>query len=393
MKVKKLISVILFVFIVLLLIVSRTFAEEASRFNVGYTIYDFEYVDEDGDAQTLTTALWYPTDGQPSLYTYADGSTSEIAVDAPIARKEKPYSFVLFIHGYFASGMGTAYFTEFLASQGYIVAGPDYIDTMPPDFEEQAAMTRIKGDNIVRPIIGIRLGLQFVDIMDADRKACIRYISKYRLSPSYFIIDRMLELNKNSGSFFYRSIDANAIGIIGHSLGGAAELGLVGGYPDKTDERIKAALLFSPATYPFENNIQNIDIPMMVMVGDDDRSNLKGPNNADRTLAYDRANLPKYLLIMKNGRHLSFVNNACSRWENKITLFNCRQSNPQVQGICKYGLAFLNRYLKTDVSAEEQLNKLDPVWTLYNKKDSVPIKRQGIIRTVIRKLRRIARFR
>jgi len=176
-----------------------------------------------------------------------------------------------------------------------------------------------------------------------------------------------LELNKKSDSFFYQTIDENAIGTLGHSLGGTAELGLVGGYPDKTDARIKAALLFSSPTYPFEDNIPNIDVPMMVMVGDDDPSNLKGPNNADRTLAYDRAKLPKYLLIMKNGRHLSFVNAVCSEGETDTTLFDCRQSNPQAQAICQYGLAFFNRYLKNDVNAEEQLNKSDPAWSLYEK--------------------------
>jgi len=384
-KTKTFIPSILFVFF--LIIVGNVLAE--ATFNVGYRIYDFDYVDKDGAAQTLTTAFWYPTDRQPSLYTYADGSTSQIAVDAPLASKAKPYPFVLFLHGYLGSGLNTAYFTEFLASQGYIVAGPDYIETVPPAFEEQAAMVRIKGGYIVRPIIGIRLGLQFVNIMDADRKGCMQYISKYRLSPSSFLIDKVLELNKKSASFFYQTIDENAIGTCGHSLGGTAELGLVGGYPAKKEDRIKAALLFSAPTYPFEDNIPNIVIPMMVMLGDNDESNLKGPNNAARTLAYDRANFPKYLLIMKNGSHLSFVNNACSK--ERDTLFACRQSNPQVQGICRYGLAFFNRYLKNDVSAEKQLTKLDPVWTLY-KKDSAPTKRQGIMRTVIRKLRRVARF-
>ncbi|MBM3242627.1 T9SS type A sorting domain-containing protein [Candidatus Poribacteria bacterium] len=363
---RKIILCLLLVFVVSLVMMSNISAEEAISFNVGYRIYDFDYVDEDGESQTLTTAFWYPTDGQPSLYTYPDGFTSQIAVDAPLASKAKPYPLVLFLHGYLGSGLNTAYFTEFLASQGYIVAGADYIETIPPDFEAQAAMVRIKGGYIVRPIIGVQLGLQFVDIMDADREACLRYISKYRLSPSSFLIDKVLELNRKNASFFYQTIDENAIGTFGHSLGGVSTLGLVGGYPAKTEAKIKAALLFSAPTYPFEDNIQDIDIPMMVMLGDDDESNLTGPNNAVRTLAYTKAKPPKYLLIMKNGSHLSFVNDVCAEGETDTTLFNCRQSNPQAQAICQYGLAFFNRYLKTEVSAEEQLTKLDPVWTLYN---------------------------
>jgi len=111
---------------------------------------------------------------------------------------------------------------------------------------------------------------------------------------------------------------------------------------------------------------------MMVMVGDDDPANLKGPNNAARTLAYDRDNLPKYLLIMKNGGHLSFVNNVCFEGGTGPTLFDCRQSNPQAQAICKYGLPFFDRYLKNDINAEEELNKQDPVWSLYEK-EVIPI--------------------
>ncbi|MFQ6088136.1 MAG: M28 family peptidase [Candidatus Methanofastidiosia archaeon] len=335
------------------------------EFNIGYKVHDFQYVDENGNMQKMTMAIWYPTDAEPILYTYEVGFreyVGRIALNAPISKKDERYPLIVFVHGGYSCGFGSLFFTEYLASQGFIVAAPDYIDTIAPDFEEQVALCRIGEGNVKRFLPVLRVVGKFAETMNADRKVFLWYLSKFRLDQTSALIDNVLELGRKMDSPFYKKIDEDAIGISGHSLGGVTILGLVGGYPEFKDERIKAALLFSSGVYPFEDNIQNIDIPIMIMAGDDDE-----PMNPEieRKLAYDRANPPKYYLILKDSTHFSFGNTNCG----EDTLFECRKSNPQVQVINTYGLAFFEKYLKGDTQANEQLKRSIPALAYYIKEE------------------------
>ena len=48
-------------------------------------------------------------------------------------------------------------------------------------------------------------------------------------------------------------VAADRIGIVGHSVGGYVTLGMVGGWKEWNDPRIKVALLFSPYSLPFRS--------------------------------------------------------------------------------------------------------------------------------------------
>jgi len=335
------------------------------KFNVGYRVIDFQYADDNGTVQTLTTAIWYPTNERQRLYTYRQGSyvfASRIAPDSSIA--EGNYPLIIFAHGGYGCALNSAAFTEYLASQGFIVAAADYEDKIAPEFNEQSAFCRIKGKeggNIKGFVPSRGIVKKFMDTMNSDREEFISYLDENRLGQTSFIIDKMLELDKERDSPFYNTIDEDAIGISGHSLGGVTILGLIGAHPDKTkEERIKAVLIFSGGVYPFENNIQNIDIPIMVMAGDNDE-----PMNPEvpRKLTYEKANPPKYYLVLKDSTHFSFGDRKCM---GEI-LSDCHDSNTQAGVIDEYGLAFFDMYLRNGTG--KQLNGSASPWAYYTKEE------------------------
>ena len=55
--------------------------EPQPPFNVGYQALDLNY-QKDGQDQTLTVAVWYPTTAQPKLYNYGGPTSGRVAGDA-----------------------------------------------------------------------------------------------------------------------------------------------------------------------------------------------------------------------------------------------------------------------------------------------------------------------
>ena len=133
------------------------------------------------------------------------------------------------------------------------------------------------------------------------------------------------------------------VGIVGHSLGGYAALGMVGGWNAWKDSRIKAALLFSPYSLPFSirNTLSAIRVPLMYQGADLDlgiTTFVEGPKGA-----YAHSNAPKYFTKLRAGHHFIWTNLQCAG-ENSVAA--CLRMRPEAKLINAYGLAFLDYYLK-----------------------------------------------
>jgi len=340
---------------------------EVKIYNVGLAILDFEYHRPDGEKETVTVAVWYPTEEEPQPYVYpiVRDYESKVAMNAPVAGEEGSYPLVLFAHGGYGSAYGSSFFTEYLARHGYIVVAPDYVDTMPPYYQQQIAFSRTKEGNVGEPLVVLWLTGQFAEDMSADRDKYLSYLAEHRMAHTSFVIDEMLELNDSPASPFYQTIQEETIGICGHSMGGSTVLGKVGAYPGSKfeDVRIKAALLLSTSAYPFENNIGNIDVPIMLMAGDDDEPAMH-PEVPRRTI-YDLASPPRFYFVLKNATHFDFGNSVCG----EIPLYEAVEINPQASAICRYGLAFFEKYLRGNLSADEQLGTTDSALVYYIKEE------------------------
>jgi len=336
--------------------------QEGETLNAGHRILELEYENPEGAQEILTAAVWYPTYSEPQSYTYkgAEDHESNVALDAPMAAGG-PYPLIIFAHGGYGSGYDSAYFMEYLVKNGYIAVAPDYKDTKPSDYEDQVAFARIKEGNVESKARVLRVASQFVDDMNENRELLLWYLATHRLDPTAFIIDKMHELNGDPDSIFYQAVDEEAVGICGHSLGGLTSEGMIGAYPDQTftDDRIKAALILSAPTYPFEQTIGNIDTPIMFMVGDNDETTLG--QEFRRRLAYELANPPKYMIFLQDATHFAFANRVCG----DTALYQAVEYNSQANAICRYGYDFFQAYLLGDLSALEQLEEPDDAFAYY----------------------------
>lgn len=347
--------------------------KDHSAFNVGREIFEFEYDNRSPEKENITVAVWYPTNSRSKSRGYRSGILKyrgKIAKYGEIIKSDKPYPMVVFSHGAYGSGYDAAYLMEYFASQGFIAVAQDYTDKMPPGYRDQIAYGRIEGGKATKNIRLLKKILDTFVKKAHDTPFYIAYLNTYRFNQTSFVIDKMIELNRDSSSKFFNQIDENAIGGCGHSEGGLTMLAKVGAHPEPDrnfkDSRIKAVLLLASAIYPFKDTIKNVDVPLMLMLGDHDRTPALHPEVARREI-YDRANPPKYLYVLKNTKHITFINILGNR-------LRFSQGSRQTAAIRYYGTAFLKRYLNNDPYYDEILKKSDDalpyVAIEYNADDS-----------------------
>jgi predicted dienelactone hydrolase len=350
----------------------RAFAQtppETKITNAGLKLVDFVYKHPSGDQETLTTSIWYPTNGPEKEYSYM-GSwrksfKGKVSLDAAPIEHSRPFPVLLYITGLYGGGASSSFLAEYLARHGYVVVGPDFNDTKPPTYKDQVAWNRLRKGNTFKNIWEpLKLGREFFKDMEHDPGRLINYLDTRRISQALFIIEQIVKLSDAKDSFFYRLIDKEQIGLCGHSLGGVTVLAMIGCDPEKKyySSRVKAALLLSPGVYPFEKALTNIRVPMMVMVGEDDPPNL-GPSDVPRQTVYFKGPPPKYLCIIKGGEHLDFTNDVCGN----TLLDECVRTKEKAEVICSYGLAFLDKYLRHSDSTSAQLDKMDKGLVYYAK--------------------------
>ena len=138
-------------------------------------------------------------------------------------------------------------------------------------------------------------------------------------------------------------IDANRIGIAGHSLGGYTALGLAGGWPSWKDSRIKAVLALSPHCSPFlDHGNLRLGIPVMYQGGTRDLGETPLVRRANG--AFDLSSSPKYYVELDGAGHFAWTD----------------LNHSYQQTIDTYSIAFFDRYLKG-------LDKPDPLRSLTGK--------------------------
>ena len=191
--------------------------ECASSFNVGFKVVRVE---------NLNVGVWYPTSGNEVDSQYASNVRGRALKNGPVNSCAR-FPLVVFSHGFSGCGTQTVYFTEELARHGYIVAAPDHKD----------ALCSVTGKGSFR---AIKTDQSFFDPGKWDEQTQVD-----RRNDLNRVITWMLQ-----SSDLKSAIAADRVGAVGHSLGGYDVLGLAGGWSSWKDDRIRAALLFSPYAAP-----------------------------------------------------------------------------------------------------------------------------------------------
>lgn len=243
-------------------------AANRGQYGVGVTTLDLDdttrptVANRDAPAspdRRMAVEVWYPA---------APSTTSPEQRDVPIDATGGPYPLIIFAHGFTAFRRQSASYMQQLASHGYIVASPDFPQS--------------RSDTPGGPRISAVL----------DQPADVS-----------FVIDEMLKRGAPSGSGpFSGAIDADKIGMTGHSLGGLTTM--LTAYGPLRDPRIKAIAPISPVGCFLPPNAgAGVSLPVMVIGGS--RERIVDPSTM--RFAYDGASSPKYWVQIIGADHIRFA--------------------------------------------------------------------------------------
>ena len=199
---------------------------------------------------------------------------------------------VLFSHGLGGTRMGYSNLGRYWASQGFIAL----------HLQHPGSDRSVWGD-------------RGMAVISSVRQATTTEQAIARAMDVRFVIDQVLADPKLS-----RRVDAQRIGIAGHSYGANTALLAAGARFVRDgslqafgDSRIRAAIIMSPPSLPSEYDpvyVYNpIAIPTLHLTGTDDHTPIPGmvTNASDRRVPFDSiVATPRYLGIFEKGRHTMF---------------------------------------------------------------------------------------
>jgi len=265
--------------------------------------------------------------------------------DATPREDTNTWPLVLFSHGSGAYRASYSYWTEFLASHGFVVAACDHPGS--------ARYTVVDGEVIVPG--GAR-----------SKRASMEL---ERCKDMITVLDGMERLSKTDSRFAGR-VDCNNAAMTGMSFGGYTTAAVL----EMNDPRIKAAVMKCPSiggsgtsAYPNKPLLHiersNRNTPVMVMLGGEDTVIGESGNDAARKYVDGHDGENSYLFEIVRGGHVSFT--SCEMFDpdygNGIAATkSCPSLTTAGSGYYKpldivqqhaminsYGLAFLNTYLRT----------------------------------------------
>jgi predicted dienelactone hydrolase len=316
---------------------------------VGYRVMEISVADERGRRSTTSVAVWYPTDDpeRPFEYRYDKNTIkTQLAENGKVASGSFPL--VVFSHGATGSGLTSAFVTETMARHGFIVAAVDHTDDVylariPANWKPAQS----RGQAIKALSYALKVRNKY---LDEDAVASRPEIS-YRPAQIRAAIDLLVNASKDTGSPFAGHVDAEKIGVMGHSFGAWTAMAVAGGVDKFADPRVRAAVALSPAVNGQVFSAQemgHIKAPFMLMYGSKEVQQGRGD---DRTFFYDRVGGPKYMVEIKDAEHTTFSGGI-------------REEHPNLQGylddanraaIARYAIAFMSYCLKGDATAHDQL--------------------------------------
>lgn len=226
---------------------------------VGFTILKFSKTSvTTGQPRELDTLVWYPA--------VAGTGTSQGNVFTDATPLKRRFPLIMFSHGSCGIPGQSPFFTEGLASFGFVVAAPPHPGNETTDLPHCSDPAEL------------------VDSF-ANREADIM-----------FVIDRMLAQSADPSSPFVKRINGKRIGMSGHSFGGQTTLRIAADEP-----RVRAAVALAPAILGIHPMIR---IPTLVMGAELDSL---VPFATEGPAAFGFLEGPRFLVELLNTGHCAFA--------------------------------------------------------------------------------------
>ena len=346
--------------------------EQMGPFPVGVTSLQFDdasRVDSELGPRPLRTEIWYPAvdaaRGLPrnlysdfllrgsvpgaldaaneALNTYRKGLNvaeldkvyKNVAVRDVQVRDGK-WPLLVFSHGSGGTRVGYVFFTEFMASHGFVVMAADHIGN--------SRYTIVNGKTVAA-------GGPRGQASAADRPTDVS-----------FLIDMAARMNNGSDSRFAGRIDLEKIAAAGMSFGGSTTQNVV-----EKEKRVKAGVMLAPGGPTGDRT--NFSTPVFMMIGTED-STIRAAGTARNRAYYEASKGPHYLVEIKDAGHYTFtsvdqynpeygngighgkrVNTAP---DQDVTFLSPEESHKIINA---YSLAFFNVYVRDQPGYKEFLKQ------------------------------------
>ncbi|MCC6847093.1 MAG: dienelactone hydrolase family protein [Deltaproteobacteria bacterium] len=275
------------------------------RGNLPVGVRTFNWSDSSRGDRFLPVEVWYPAaeahrgqdlaEATRDAYELIPGfppGWQEAVRDA--AARGGAYPLVVFSHGFGAHRRQSTFLCTHLASHGYVVAAMDHTGNTIFEMVQMMMAGQMGGPA-------------------PDPGAILSEIIPARPADASFVIDRMV-----AGVEGVPAIDADRIGMSGHSFGGWTTLMVAG-----RDSRVRAALPLAPAggwtplpSAPLQRALVldwSREVPTLYLVADSDTIlPLRGMHEL-----YARTTSPKRMVVLENADHMHF----CDQIEQIHELF------------------------------------------------------------------------
>ncbi|KAI1416458.1 alpha/beta-hydrolase [Hypoxylon sp. FL1857] len=224
---------------------------------VSFETYCFE-------GRGVTLNYWYPAlpanGSRP--YVSAGGIVGKAIKDAPIDSSGGPYPLIIFSPGLAAVDDGYYFYTQNLASNGYVVVSIQHLDARNANVTSNKLALALAAINAEA---GNTIDAVIEEYTDFFRET--QFALTYRPQEIGFALDQAIQSTGNKSSPFYGIIDTNNIGMSGHSLGGFYTNIIGGGMPIYCDY-LMTPIQRNP-NYPILSEVSPCAFPA--------RQNLSGP--------------------------------------------------------------------------------------------------------------------
>ncbi len=355
-----------------------------------------DHLDFQGSDMRIVT--WYPArevEGaepyvalNPALNVRVQGTG---ILNAPPDRSKAPYPLIVFSPGFSAAADSYLFYTENLASYGYVVMGIDHLDCGRVN---EVILSGLK--DIMRYFFRIMTQIIQGNSSDAVLIALSGWFRPtdfcltYRPQQEALVIDQATDWNRDHSFPLHGMIDARNIGLTGHSYGAWQTL-LLGGMtikpnpnvpadintgcmadrdPGNTksaqawaptyslkDRRVKAIVPLAPPIFnrDIATNAKEISVPMMIITGDSPQ--WESTFYMQREVYKAAHKKSKYLVVIKDTDHF-VVSDVCMPSYMRYIPFlpmNSGHFDEKAQAYKDYSSAFFDLYLKHDASRADVL--------------------------------------
>lgn len=255
-----------------------------------------------GSERVLDTIVWYPSTASAPL-----DSRFAAVLDGPLDASAGPYPVLMFSHGSCGYATQSLFLTALVASYGYVVVAPPHPGNTLAEF----------------PACGTGPA-QVASAQERPRDVL-------------FALDQMLAAGADPTSPFFGALDADRIGMSGHSFGGFTTYVVL-----PLDDRFKVAIPMAAAV----PGTPRVRVPSLTMLGQIDSV----VNNAAIRKAYDDAQSPKVLVEVQHAGHYAF-SDLCFPSADCNPPVTATQDEAHAQ-VLRWVVPFLERYLTGRPEAE-----------------------------------------